>query len=190
MFFGNDWSYFYPFPIFWLIDFVKSFLCKSSQVVCHSMLFSFQDVLKNCFSFLFFRIPGRLSQFYVVIFLSCLLIPHFLLYSICWIMKLLFFKSFLSCLYICECLSFNQVSYSRVSISNLVEDIDHEESFILWASSSPKAQSEISFLIMGKFINNDNIKLTFMGAYHVPATVLSTLYIDCFKWWFFVLHFI
>ena len=44
-----------------------------------------------------------------------------------------------------------------------------------YPSSSPKAQSEILLLVMGKFINNDdNIKLT-LSAYHVPATVLSTL---------------
>lgn len=57
-----------------------------------------------------------------------------------------------------------------------------------YPSSSPKAQSEILLLVMGKFINNDdNIKLTFIEC--LPCASHSSKHIDSFKWWFFVLHF-
>jgi len=74
----------------------------------------------------------------------------------------------------------------------LFGDIGHEDFFILWGGLPefiPKAQPKILLLVMGKLINNGNIKLTLSSAYHLSATVLSTLYINSFKWWFFVLHF-
>lgn len=74
---------------------------------------------------------------------------------------------------------------------NLVEDIGHEASFIFWnglAELITKSTMWSFIASNGKFINNDNIMLTFIGDYQVPPAVLSTLYINSLM--MFLLYFI
>lgn len=77
---------------------------------------------------------------------------------------------------------------------DLVGSINNINAFHIgkWATrvNLKKAQSDVLLLVMGNFTNkSDGSTKARWRAYHVPAMVLGSLWINSFVLWFFMLHF-